>query len=249
MAVPRLATVHRSRRTGTRTGRVTERTRVTIAGAACLLAGLQVVPMEFVVASRWPRPYDFAVDYISDLGNTQCDRFHTLGAHHYVCSPWHDAMNVSFVVSGVALALGAVLLWTVWPRRRLNTLGWLALLVGAACVCLIGLVPENVDDDVHLGAGFVMFPLVNLGIILLGVGTWSTSRWVGVLSVCCGCIGAIATVVYVDGNHLGLGRGTVERLSIDPYALWLLVVGVWLVWRTLRSRHHAGFPEGCGVQR
>ena len=44
------------------------------------VAGMQYFAVQFLVALRWPRPYNISRDTISDLGNTACGIGNTLDA-------------------------------------------------------------------------------------------------------------------------------------------------------------------------
>ncbi|MGI4858954.1 MAG: hypothetical protein ACRYHA_18945, partial [Janthinobacterium lividum] len=71
----------------------------TRAGAlAFLLAGVQYLLAETVSAAAWVAPrYDYARNYISDLGVADCGEvFHG----RLICSPRHALMNGAFVVEG-----------------------------------------------------------------------------------------------------------------------------------------------------
>ena len=83
-----------------------ERWRSRFAGLVWFFVGGYFVAQP-VVASAWPRPYSWSVDYISDLGATRCGPA--------VCSPRHLVMNLAFVAAGILVVLGVVLLWT-WLR-------------------------------------------------------------------------------------------------------------------------------------
>ncbi len=198
------------------------------AGAICWLASLQIVPVELVVAFGWRRPYDFATNYISDLGSTGC-RTMTSGSTRYVCSPWHQAMNASFIVFGGLLLIGSVLLWFAWPRRKATTFGLVLLCAAGACAIVIGMSPENISYWPHALAGFTQLPFLNIGMILLGVSVLAPHRHIGLASISAGGVGMVATVLYASGSHGSLGSGVIERLAVDPAALWLGIVGVWLL--------------------
>jgi hypothetical protein len=80
-----------------------------VIGAACFVLLIQFFVLHVVVESAWTEPYSWAANAISDLGTAR--------------SPWHTAMNVSFVVNGVCMAVGGLLLGRVasgdlLPARR-----------------------------------------------------------------------------------------------------------------------------------
>lgn len=211
------------------------RTWAWVVGALCWLLSFQEVIVQYLVASAWPRPYNYWDHYISDLGNTIC-RFalNSDGSHRYICSPWHQAINASFITLGVLVAIGVVLTWRSWPRRPVSTAGLVLVGTAAVGVVIIGLEPENVHFWVHALTGFVTFPAQNIGMILLGIALLDIRQSVGVFSVSCGSVGLVATALYFSPAYLdGLGVGVLERLAVDPAVVWLVVVGVWLAARSL----------------
>lgn len=183
------------------------------------ISAVQFFATQVVVATAFTRPYSLARDYISDLGNTVC------GAT--ICSPWHAAMNVSFVAIGLTMAAGAIL-----TRRAFA--GWagalaMVLFVTAGIgVMMVGLYPENEQNDLHvLGAG-VNFATGNLALILFGIAAKGFSRSFTVFSVVLGVVGLIAAGVLAAEQWGALGVGTVERLAAYPQPIWQIVAGTLL---------------------
>lgn len=85
-------------------------------GCAAWVVGVaQFFVLHGVVESAWERPYSWARNNISDLGNAHCAR-QSDPEPRYVCSPQHTLMNVSFVTlgllsAGVALDVPRPLRW------------------------------------------------------------------------------------------------------------------------------------------
>lgn len=206
-----------------------------VLGAVCWLLSLQIVPVELAVAFRWQRPYNFATNYISDLGSTGCREMVT-GSRRFVCSPWHGAMNASFIVFGALLLVGSVLLLNNWPRRTLSRVGTGLLGAAGACAIVIGMSPENINFWPHALAGFTQLPFLNVGMILLGISVLGRYRHIGLASVSAGGVGMVATILYTSGTYGPIGSGTIERLAVDPVALWLAIVGAWVLRDQVRDR-------------
>ena len=78
------------------------------AGALALLSVLQYFVAEAAVIGAWAgqEPYSRRTGYISDLGAVGCGVFDGRD----VCSPAHVLMNASFVVQGIGMMVGALLL-------------------------------------------------------------------------------------------------------------------------------------------
>src|ERR1700692_2533414 len=81
-------------------------------GPSLYLSSLQYFVVQLVVSLRWSAAYSVQHDTISDLGNTVCGPFNG----RYVCSPLHALMNVSFLVLGVTMIVGSIVL-----RQSLST--------------------------------------------------------------------------------------------------------------------------------
>lgn len=77
-------------------------------GALAKLSVLQYFVAESAVIGAWAgaEPYSRRTGYISDLGASACGDF----SGRDVCSPAHLLMNVSFVVQGFGMVIGALLL-------------------------------------------------------------------------------------------------------------------------------------------
>jgi hypothetical membrane protein len=198
------------------------------AGAVAWIAAGQFFVAQVVVASAWSRPFSLRSDYISDLGNTVCGPY-PAGSTHDVCSPWHLAMNTSFVVLGITMILGAVL------TRRAFPIGWVRALAGALFIAagvgviVVGVYPENTDNARHvLGAG-LNFVAGNIAMIVYGLALAQRPgerRGVRSLSLFAGALGLLGTLLFVSGNYLGIGLGGMERVAAYPMTVWQMVAGM-----------------------
>jgi hypothetical membrane protein len=202
--------------------------QVAIGGACWALTVLFFVGQAVAQAASTV-PYSLSGNYISDLGNTACGPF-TLGTYHtVVCTPLHDVMNATFVVSGLLTLAGAIGTWRAWPRRRLTTAGLVLLVLAGAGQMLVGFRPENVDIALHgIGALFGIGG-ANVGVVLLGGAMWRTRRWVAVLSLAVGAVGLVSFLLLGSAPSLGLGIGLVERLAGYPVVVWMIAIGGYLL--------------------
>ena len=83
-------------------------------------------------------------NWISDLGTAD--------------SPLHWVMNGSFVLQGVLISVGAILMRRLFPAKWTFQIALLLFLISGLGVLVVGLVPEDKVAEVHrLGA------LVHLG--------------------------------------------------------------------------------------
>jgi hypothetical membrane protein len=191
--------------------------------------------VEIITAARVTAPYSFLDNTISDLGVTRCGTVEYRFGPVPVCSPWHDLMNASFIVFGVFLVVGALLL-----RRRLGsgfagrvaTGLWVVAGLGSVGT---GLVPLDRDVDLHVLVSMPVLIAQPLAVLALGLavrrshpGLARSALVVGAVSVA----GAVAFLARVDSPDLG---GLFERLALWPGYLWLPAAALTLL-RLRRAR-------------
>jgi hypothetical membrane protein len=218
-------------------------------GAWSVLSVLQYFAAETAVIGAWagPQPYDRRTGYISDLGAVNCGIYDGRG----VCSPLHWLMNASFVVQGLGMFLGAVLLSSgllcvaakagarVRPGRRKPWLAavWVRVFTGAAGVgtMLVGLVPEDAGSAFHF-TGAVMYFLAGAAALVVLGSLWLRQTPLGWFILVCGAVSLLALVAG------GLTRmdvpepGTLERLMGYPVTVGMAAAGLVIAQRVRRHR-------------
>lgn len=193
-------------------------------GALLWASSIQFFVTQVIVALGWDTPYRLTARYISDLGNTACAPY-PVGSATFVCSPWHAGMNASFLVLGVTMAVGAVLLAGAFRAGWLRAAGVMLIVLAGAGVLVVGLFPENENIAAHtLGAG-LNFVCGNLGMIALGLAGTGSPR-VDRISQAMGGLGLAGTILFVEGAFLGLGQGGMERVAAYPLTVWLTGAGL-----------------------
>lgn len=206
-------------------------------GALAWVLAVQFLVVQAVVAQQWPTQFSLADDVISALGNTSPCGQSADGAPLF-CSPWHAVMNVSFILIGITMSIGAILTPTAFAPglRRTTAIG--LFLLGGVGVVLVGLYPENESELVHAAGAAANFLGANLALILYGLAIPSASRRSGfkMFSVALGVVGLAATVLFVEGRYLGIGLGGMERVAIYPITIWQIVAGLILSRRPAERR-------------
>ena len=200
-------------------------------GAITWMLAVQFFVTQVVVASVWTRPFSLKSDYISDLGNTLCGAY-PAGSANIVCSPWHLAMNISFMLLGTTMIAGAILTRDSFPVGWVRTLAALLFTLAGLGVFVVGVYPENTNNARHvLGAG-LNFVAGNIAMIVYGL---ALAQRPGVhssrvqFSVGAGTLGMLATLLFISGHFLGIGLGGMERVAAYPMTVWQIVMGVALL--------------------
>lgn len=193
-----------------------------IVGVLEFLLGMAITQVGYSGTS-----YSLTGNYISDLGATGC----FMRGGTYICSPWHDAFNLSAVLLGVLVILGTLLVRTAFRPRTVRTVGLALLVITGIGSIGVGLSPEDVNLRVHTLSAAAAFIGGNLALIVLGVAMFRDTRWDGyrTFSMLLGLVGLIALALFEASAWGALGPGGMERLIVAPSLLWTFVASVHLV--------------------
>ncbi|WP_426367827.1 DUF998 domain-containing protein [Streptomyces sp. E-08] len=202
--------------------------RVRIGYSAWIVGVVQFFVVHWIVESAWGRPYSWARNNISDLGNAHC-ALQAEPEPRYVCSPEHGLMNVSFVALGVLLVLGVALTGgaALWRGGRATATARLLLAAAGAGFVLVGLAPADVDENLHVLGALLVMAAGDIGLVLAGFRL--ATHVPGPLRWGAGLLGVTAITalgLFLSHRYLGLGMGGMERLAAFPLLLWALAVGV-----------------------
>jgi hypothetical membrane protein len=222
-------------------------------GAWAQLSVVQYFVAEAAVIEAWagPTPYDRRFGLSSDLGAVHCGVFHDRD----VCSPLHLLMNASFVVQGLGLLMGALLLNSALlriaahPGIRVTQDGdgklWLAgtavrVLTGAAGIgtVIVGLVPEDVGSPWHF-AGAVMFFLTGgAALVVLGI-LWRPHTPISWFVLACGLV-CLASLTAGGITAMDVPEpGSLERLMGYPVTIGFSAAGLVIAQRVRQERKAA----------
>jgi hypothetical membrane protein len=209
--------------------------RVTAAGVIWICA-VQFFAAQVITQARWTTPFSLATNYISDLGNTTCELYPAV-VGLYVCSPWHTLMNISFVLQGVIILVGAALARPAFAGLRWKTLVFALLVVTALGMVGVGLFPEDVNNRAHVISAGAQFITGNAAMIVLGIAANRAQQWraFAVFSIAFGIAGLLATGLFAHGHGLGLGVGGMERVAAYTLPVWLITTGTLIVRKRLIS--------------
>lgn len=201
--------------------------RYPLAGPACWILSLQYFIVQFAAALAWTAPYSWFHNTISDLGNTACGIY----SNRYVCSPLHVLMNASFILLGVTMVAGAVLIYyELLPklkRRKSAFVGFCCLALAGLGTVVVGFFPENSVWGLHIIGASLPFLIGNLGLVVLGIAL-PLPRGLRVYTVLSGVITLITLILLITNHHLGLGLGGMERITAYVQTIWLIVFGLYM---------------------
>ncbi|MEA2371541.1 MAG: hypothetical protein QOH12_1935 [Solirubrobacteraceae bacterium] len=207
-------------------------------GPIVWVLSVQYFVVQVVVASAFKTGYAWGANTISDLGNTRCGRY----AGRPVCSPLHVLMNASFVVLGITMCAGAILVGRELAGggsrergdpgeagSRVGRLGFGCLGVAGLGTIVVGVFAENTVAGLHQAGASLPFVLGNLGVLLVGASVGRRAPGVRAASVVAGTVGLVGLGLFLSHTYVGLGKGGMERVTAYPQDVWLIGIGVYLL--------------------
>jgi len=148
-----------------------------------------------------------------------------------VCSPLNAVMNASFILSGLLIIAGALLLWMFWSPKKIAMIAQVLLLIAGGGKMLVGLVPENTNIGLHTSAA-LNIPIGNVAILLLSIAIFRQHRMLAITGIFLFVVSFTALSLSIAAQFdrpdllLRLGAGGMERLSGYPSNFWLLMAGI-----------------------
>lgn len=193
-------------------------------GPLVWILSAQYFAAQIVVAATWPTGYSWTKNYISDLGNTICGQF----GGRFVCSPGHNLMNASFILLGVLMAVGALLIYQEFSESRWSLTGFILMALAGVGSIMVGVFPENTITGLHLLGALFALGVGDVSLIILTLALRRVRNVFRVYTLISGVVSLVAFILFATGIHLGLGRGTMERFSSYPQTLWLILFGTYM---------------------
>lgn len=194
-------------------------------GPVCWILTVQYFVAQVAAAMAAKSVYNWGRDAISMLGVTDCGLFQG----SYVCSPLYSIFNLSLIGLGVAMAIGAALMYHEFSKSFGTRLGFSAIVVAGMGCMLVGLFPANTVRSIHdFGTALSLIDGL-VGIFALSVSLWEMPRRLRYVMLCGGMIALAGFVWLAVIFFLGLEfKGAAERLSSYAQILWLITFAVYV---------------------
>ena len=178
--------------------------------------------VEAVVAHKASAPYSWLHNTISDLGATTCTSIDYPFGPVPVCSPWHLLLNGSFVVFGLLLALGGLLLHRWFGRGALATTSMALWVTSGLSSVATGLIPLDQSLPLHTLVSFPVFLAQPAAMVTTALAIRARHRGLSSLGLGIGGISLTTAVVFLGVDASAELGGLLERLVLWPCFLWLL---------------------------
>lgn len=192
--------------------------------------------MQFLAAAKWPQPYSWTSNLISDLGVIGCGVFDAgTQVERYVCSPAHALANGATIANGLLLAIGAILLWNAWPNRRSGHTAMVLIFLGGVLVAFVGALPWDQYPDAHNTTALLQAVVQWAGMfcLLFALRGTHAARRAAALTLICLLVSVIGFGLFIlalgASSAQLLGLGTSERIAFDILTLWGAAMGLLLL--------------------
>ena len=201
-------------------------------GPVVWILSAQYFVAQIITATTWPLPYNWAQNFISDLGNTACGQY----AGRFVCSPDHGIMNASFIMLGITMAVGSLLIYTEFRESMATRLGFRLMMLAGLGTILVGAFPENTVSWLHGIGAFFALGVGNFSLVILALAIKQARRGFRIYTFLSGILSLGAFGLFVSDTYLGLGAGTMERIVSYPQTIWLILFGLYMTATRYRAR-------------
>jgi hypothetical membrane protein len=136
-------------------------------------------------------------------------------------------MDASFIMLGLTMTCGSLLIYQEFKRDRATLVGFSFLAIAGFGTILVGLFPENTISILHTFGASLPFLLGNVALIILSFSL-IVPRLLRFYTCISGVIALIALVFFYTQHYLGLGIGGMERFVAYPQTFWLIVFGLYI---------------------
>lgn len=208
-------------------------------GAILWILCLQFFIFERIVAARYFPSYNFNHQLISDLGDTTC----SLNISPIICSQRHVLMNLSFLIQGVLMCAGALLVRRAFTSRIAFNVATGALLASGVGVFWMGAAPADIATQLHNIVMNLYLLAGGLGVLIFAVMLFTVPGEMpilGIISIVTGgaiFLGSVLTATNGGRSveRLGMPQGFAQRLAGYGIPIWLAIMGIGLLLRRGRE--------------
>ncbi|HEX5456221.1 MAG TPA: DUF998 domain-containing protein [Candidatus Saccharimonadales bacterium] len=201
-------------------------------GPLVWILSVQYFITQFIVAAAWDSGYSWRYNVISDLGNTVCGQY----SGRFVCSPDNFLMNLSFVMLGLTMASGSLLIYQEFKESRASFIGFSLMALAGFGTVLVGLFPENTVKAMHAFGAFLALFVGNVSLVILALALRRVRKSFRAYTLLSGVVSILAFILFISGTYLGVGQGGMERIVSYPQTLWLILFGIYMTHSHFRNR-------------
>lgn len=200
-------------------------------GFICWISLSTYFIIEYIVIRNTTAPYNFLKQPMSDLGVTACDRDTYVLASYEICSPYHQLMNWTFIMTGIVIFVGAICLHQFWSNQRQSIIATFLLVMYGLSYTISGIVPADVNFLWHtLGSIPGMFVQIP-ALIIIGLSIRRKSPKLSFWTFVCVLISTSSLILlFFQPLFIDLPGGLLQRILYGSVYFWMVITAIAL-WR------------------
>ncbi|MFI5270714.1 MAG: DUF998 domain-containing protein [Candidatus Saccharimonadales bacterium] len=192
-------------------------------GPIIWILSVQYFIVQIIVGVAYKYSYSLRFNTISDLGNTSCGIY----SGRYVCSPLHNLMNASFIMLGLTMALGSLLIYQEFRKDRGTLVGFSLMAIAGLGTLFVGIFPENTISLLHTLGASMPFILGNIALIIMSLYLLLPSPF-KIYTFVSGVIALFFLILFKTSLYGSFGIGGIERIVAYPQTIWLIFFGIYM---------------------
>lgn len=187
--------------------------------------------IEVIVIRATSVPYDFLKQPMSDLGVTACGMDTYVLAPYDICSPYHWLMNWTFFLTGLAILVGAVFLYPLWPKVRSSKVATVLISVFGISYGISGIIPADVNVNWHTLSALPGMVVQIPAMILISKVTYKKMPTIAWWTIVCTIVTTAALLLlFLQPVFTDIPGGLLQRILYGSVYWWLTVTAI-IFWR------------------
>ncbi|WP_080873738.1 DUF998 domain-containing protein [Oceanobacillus timonensis] len=186
--------------------------------------------IEAMVIRAATAPYSFLDQPMSDLGVTSCGTDTYVLATYAICSPYHWLMNWTFFLTGMAILIGAVFLYPLWPKTLSAILASVFIGIFGASYSISGIVPADIHFNWHTLTALPGMVVQVPAMILISIAIYQKMPRLFWWTIICTAVSTGALLsLFLQPVFTDLPGGLLQRILYASVYIWLtgIAVGFW----------------------
>ncbi|MFD1416607.1 DUF998 domain-containing protein [Oceanobacillus jeddahense] len=186
--------------------------------------------IETIIIRATTAPYSFLNQPMSDLGVTTCGTDTYVLASYAICSPYHWLMNWTFFLTGLAILIGAVLIYPLWPKVRSTKVASVFIGIFGVSYGISGIIPADIDFNWHTLSALPGMVVQIPAMILISIAIYRKLPRIFWWTIICTTITSAALFsLFLQPVFTSLPGGLLQRVLYASVYIWLTgtSIGLW----------------------
>lgn len=186
--------------------------------------------IEAIVIRASSAPYSFLNQPMSDLGVIACGTDTYVLADYAICSPHHWLMNWTFFLTGLAILIGAVLLYPLWPKIRSVRIASIFIGIFGVSYGISGIIPADIDFYWHTLTALPGMVVQIPAMILISIAIYKKMTRIFWWTIICTIVTTAALLsLFLQAIFTELPGGLLQRILYASVYIWLTgtAIGLW----------------------